>query len=119
MRTAKRSAFPTMGHSAGLDLAALGTAERREAHLTWNMPEVKVWRNCSHVVLSEHLCCICSDAYPLSTVHVGNQSFRAVGRGWVLCWLLRGNQSSNSITKDMLHGFNRYSDTCLFSWFKF
>lgn len=46
-------------------------------------------------------------------------SFRAVGRGWVLCWLLPGNQSSNSITKDMLHGFNRYSDTCLFSWFKF
>ena len=63
-----------MGSSAGLDLAVLGSAKRKEALLTWNIPEVKVWRNCFCVVLSVSLCCMCSDPYPLSTVCVGNQS---------------------------------------------
>jgi len=74
-----------MGSSAGLDLAVLGTAKRKEALLTWNMPEVKIWRNCLCIVLSESPCCICSDAYALSTICVGNQSSRLLeGIGFVL-----------------------------------
>lgn len=76
---------PIVGSSAGLGLAVLGSAKRKEALLTWNMPEVKVWRNCLCVVLPASLCWICSDAYPLSTVYVGNQSSGLLkGIGFVL-----------------------------------
>lgn len=71
--------FPTVGSSAGLDLAILGSAKRKEALLTWNMPEV-----CLCVVLSVSLYCVCSDPYPLSTVYVGNQSSRLL-EGIGLC----------------------------------
>lgn len=62
-----------MSSSAELDLAILGSAKRKEALLTWNMPEIKVWRSCLCVVLSVNPCCVSSDPYSLSTVYVGNQ----------------------------------------------
>lgn len=59
--------FSVTDSSAGLDLAVLETAEREKTLLTFSLFEVKVWRNCFCVILSVSLCCMCSEAYSLSS----------------------------------------------------